>query len=285
MTTSPIIDIEKVTLNQPMVSVVAKMYSREVVEKTIVEKITYLSDGRRVKGYIARPTQAGTFPVLLWNRGGTGDRGALDELRAHLILASTAVWGYVVLATQYRGNMGGDGQEEWGCSDVADSLNLLEVAKHVPQADLSRVGIEGASRGGMTTYCALRLHRDFKCAIVHAAITDVFDLVEKSERFSNFLDERFIDLSPDERRAEYAERSAVYFADKLPREVPILLLHGTEDKVIPLDQSVAMARELSRVGIEHELVTLAGGGHHAHKDGSYVEMDRHRHDWLSRYLA
>ena len=70
----------------------------------------------------ARPKKDGRYPVLIWNRGGSRDRGALDDLRAYLILASTAVWGYVVLATQYRGNMGGEGEEDWGGKDLDDSL-------------------------------------------------------------------------------------------------------------------------------------------------------------------
>lgn len=42
---------------------------------------------------------------------------------------------------------------------------------------------------------------------------------------------------------------------------PTLLLHGEMDTDVPCAQSVAMAAELKRVGIEHELVTYPNGGH------------------------
>jgi acetyl esterase/lipase len=42
---------------------------------------------------------------------------------------------------------------------------------------------------------------------------------------------------------------------------PTLLLHGDNDTDVPYQQSVDMAKELKRVGVEHELITIKGGGH------------------------
>jgi acetyl esterase/lipase len=42
---------------------------------------------------------------------------------------------------------------------------------------------------------------------------------------------------------------------------PTLLVHGTEDTDVPYEQSAAMARELARLGVAHELVTVKGAGH------------------------
>jgi len=42
---------------------------------------------------------------------------------------------------------------------------------------------------------------------------------------------------------------------------PTLLLHGEADTDVPYEQSVLMARELARAGVEHELITIPGGGH------------------------
>ncbi len=46
-----------------------------------------------------------------------------------------------------------------------------------------------------------------------------------------------------------------------PAYPPTLFLHGTADKDVPVGQSVAMARELKRHGVAHELITIEGGGH------------------------
>lgn len=42
---------------------------------------------------------------------------------------------------------------------------------------------------------------------------------------------------------------------------PTLMIHGTEDTDVPYEQSVLMAAELKKHGVEHELISIAGGEH------------------------
>ena len=281
-----LISRESATLTKPMRSVVAKMYGDALINDTSVERITYLSDGLKINGYLAMPKNiTEPLPLLVWNRGGHNDDGALDDLLAYLILASTAVWGYIVLATNYRGNMGSEGIEDWGGKDVDDTLNLLHVAGQMPEVDMSRVAIEGASRGGMTTYRALARDNRFKCAIVHAGLSDLFALEDTRSGFDRFLDKMFGHLSLDERRTELSSRSGVYLAERFPPDCPILLMHGLDDKTVPVSQSEALAKELRRLKRPHELVLLDNAGHIALKDESYKRIDVLRKAWLEKWLG
>jgi len=279
-----IINREPAALKKPAAASVKKLYNELVLTETIVEKITYLSDGLRINGYLARPSNPGTYPVVIWNRGGSGDKGALDDLTAYLILASTARWGYVVLGTQYRGNKGSEGVEDWGGEDINDALNLIEVVKNIPEADPDLIAIEGASRGGVTTYMALTRYDNFKCAIVHAGITDVARLCEQKEDFRKYLNRLFKNLCEDDKREKLKERSAVSFADQFPRDVPLLIMHGLKDTVVPAEQSELLAERLKKLNIPHKLILLEEGTHVALKDGTYREIDRYRREWLAKHL-
>jgi dipeptidyl aminopeptidase/acylaminoacyl peptidase len=42
---------------------------------------------------------------------------------------------------------------------------------------------------------------------------------------------------------------------------PTLLIHGTEDTDVPYEQSVMMARQFKQHGVEHKLISIAGGEH------------------------
>ena len=46
-----------------------------------------------------------------------------------------------------------------------------------------------------------------------------------------------------------------------PAFPPVMMLHGTEDTDVPYDLSAAMAKELERNKVAHELVTVPGAGH------------------------
>ncbi len=275
---------ETVSLKKQHIAAVNRLYSESVIKDTLVEKITYLSTGLHINGYIARPKAKGKFPVLIWNRGGSSDKGALDDLTAYLILASTAEWGYVVLGTQYRGNMGSEGDEDWGGEDLTDVLNLIKVAENLPECDTDRIAVEGASRGGMVTYRALLRYDKFKCAIVHAGITDVPALMRAKPEFRDFLDDRYAHLNPEERHMELQNVSAVHFADKISPDIPILIMHGTADSVVPIEQSITLAVKLKELNHPHKFVKIQGGTHVALKDGSYREIDHHRRSWLKKYL-
>ncbi len=42
---------------------------------------------------------------------------------------------------------------------------------------------------------------------------------------------------------------------------PTLLVHGDKDTDVPYEQSALMAQSLARAGVEHEFISIAGGGH------------------------
>jgi dipeptidyl aminopeptidase/acylaminoacyl peptidase len=75
----------------------------------------YLSDGLQVVGFLWKPqdTVGKQFPLIIFNRGGNREFGKLTPW-FHFGFYTYASNGFVVLASQYRGNDGGEGREEYG---------------------------------------------------------------------------------------------------------------------------------------------------------------------------
>ncbi|PHS68083.1 MAG: peptidase [Flavobacterium sp.] len=223
----------------------------------------YESDGLKVKGYMAYPKDTSEkLPVIIYNRGGNREFGNLNEYKMTFIIAKAASWGYVVLASQYRGNDGGEGMEEFGGSDVNDVLNLVDVAKNIPFADEKNIGLYGWSRGGMMTYLALMKSNQFKAAAVGGAVTNLKEMDDK--RGGEMGVYVYSELMPGYEKNKDSVmkiRSAIYHVDKLPKTTPMLLLHGTSDwRVIP-EQSIKMVLELQKYKVPYRLIMFEGGDH------------------------
>jgi len=77
-------------------------------------QITYLSDGLKVTGVMAIPEKAGKYPCVIVNRGGNRESGAWHDFTVMRFFGEVASWGYVVVGSQYRGNAGSEGKEEFG---------------------------------------------------------------------------------------------------------------------------------------------------------------------------
>lgn len=246
-----------------------------------MSEIFYASDGLRVHGYLAEPKQPGRYPCIIYNRGGNREFGALNERVMLNMLARIASWGYLVVASNYRGNGGGEGLEQFGGDDVNDILNLLPLLDRHDKADAGRLGMYGWSRGGMMTFLALCRTDRIKAAVVGGSPGDLFKMMASRPE----MEEVFRELIPgyaDDREAQLTRRSATRWPEKICKSTPILLLHGTADWRV--DPSSAL--DLAQVFITHRqpfrLILFEGGDHGLTEHGDEV-FDQSR-QWLDRYV-
>lgn len=254
---------------------------RELLREVEIKSITYLSDGLKVKGYLAVPKKGERLPSVIFNRGGNRSFGALNDTMAANLLGKMAHWGYVVVASQYRGNSGGEGQEEFGGAEVNDILNLVPLLESLPQADGSRIGMYGWSRGGMMTYLALTKTDRVAAAIVGAGMADSFDTITRRPDMAQVYAELVPNYLTDKETALTA-RSAIYWPEKLHKTTPILLLHGSSDWRVHPTQALRMAAALYETKHPFRLVFLEGGDHglSEHRE----EVNRLVKNWLDRYV-
>jgi dipeptidyl aminopeptidase/acylaminoacyl peptidase len=155
---------------------------------------------------------------------------------------------------EYRQRL--DGQ--WGIVDVEDCANAARWLAEQGLVDGARLAIRGGSAGGYTTLCALTFRDDFAVGASHYGVADAEALAADTHKFESRYLDRLIGPYP-EARDVYRARSPIHFVDEL--RVPVILLQGLEDKVVPPAQAEAMVAALQANGVMHEYVPFEGEQH------------------------
>lgn len=243
-------------------------------ENVDVYSIRYRSDECEVEGFAAFPKeQKEKLPVLIYNRGGNLEFGVLKPET----LCEYALYGYAVLGSQYRGNCGGTGREEFGGREINDVLHLTDIALKLPFVRTEGIYMVGHSRGGMMTYQACAIDSRIKAAGIHAGLADSFIMYKREQ--DSMLPEYhgLVGGSPEELPEAFIHRSATCWAEKI--KPPIIICQGTDDwRVIP-EQSYKMDMELTRAGKEH-ILKIYKGADHSLKGTSAVEDIM---DWFEKH--
>ena len=270
---------KKIEVSEIQKKIIKSGWGTSAVENSIVEKMSYISDGLKVNGYLAYPKNLNKkYPCIIWCRGGFGNAGALDDFYAQGILGQLSSWGYVVFSTQYRGNVGGEGEDEFGGADLSDIMNLIPLANELEFANPDIWGIEGWSRGGMMMYLTLTKSNLFKVAISTGGISNLNCTLDESNFMKKLFSHKQIELD----KHFCSNRTILNFVDKYSKSTPTLLIHGTKDERIPAHHSLDLSYKFLEYDIEHKLVLLENGDHFLrdHKK----EVDLLRQNWFNKYL-
>lgn len=256
----------------------------EYFDKVQVHGITYWSDSLKVKGFLLQPDAPGKYPAIIYNRGGSLDFGSLTHGVASIglgELARIAHEGYVIAASQYRGNGGSEGAEEYGGSDINDVLNLIPVLESTPKADTARLGMFGWSRGAMTSFLTLRRTNRIKAVVVGGPSTNLIRSIVDRPGLDEWWS-KFIPNYEVSKKAILEKRSAIYWAHKLPKTTPILILQGENDQALLTDYTLDFAKELSKHKVPYRLLKFESGSHSLkeYREEVYEELFK----WFNTYL-
>jgi acetyl esterase/lipase len=220
------------------------------------------------------PRRAGPHPVLVLVHGGSWSVG-YGRIVMRPLAADAARRGFAVWNIEYRriGRKQGGG---WPATfeDVAAAVDHL-TALRAP-LDLSRVTIAGHSAGGQLALWAAGRPtlapgdvgagpRVLAAAAVSAA--GMNDLAASSREHPHGIVDRLLGGGPDDVPGRYAIADPIAH---VPLPLPVLLVHGTEDRVVTVRRSRDYAGAARERGGEVELVEIAGseGEHRRHIDPS-----------------
>lgn len=228
-------------------------------------------DGTVIQAYITAPETPGPHPTVVLPHGGPAarDYGGYD-LFAHFL----ADRGFAVIQPNFRGSDGFGynwrqaGYGEWGIGtmqhDVSDAV-LYAIQQGI--ADSERVCIAGASYGGYAALAgAVYTPELYACAISINGVSDLQGMLNytASRSIAGGAAVRYWreSMVGDATSADSAYLRARSPADNAANAgAAILLLHGRDDSVVPINQSERMESALRSAGHPVTFIAQEGGDH------------------------
>lgn len=200
-------------------------------------------------------------PYVVWVHGGpTAHVGGVADSKVAYFTSR----GIGVLDVNYGGSTG-YGRDyrqrlvgQWGVVDVDDVAAAAAGLARDGFADPARLAIEGGSAGGWTVLAALVNTDVFGAGVSRYGVGDARALAADTHDFEARYLDGLIGPLPEAEQL-YIERSPLSRPERF--RVPLLLLQGDEDAVVPPSQAEAIRDALVAQGVPHAYVLYAGEGH------------------------
>jgi dipeptidyl aminopeptidase/acylaminoacyl peptidase len=202
--------------------------------------VTYFSNHLKVKGLLAEPIAPGSYNGLLYLRGGIKNVGMVRVGR----IIQFASEGFVVMAPFYRGNQGGEGNEDFAGDDRYDAIAGLELLKRHPNVHPNRIHVFGFSRGGVMALLAGILSEHVRSVVTWGGVSDMFLTYVEREDLRRMM-KRVIGGTPSKFPSRYVWRTPLYELEKM--HAPVLIIHGVKDKNVSIEHAYRLEKRLKEL--------------------------------------
>ena len=252
-----------------------------------------MRDGSEITAYLTWPEAAKTpLPVLVMPHGGPEVR---DFMRFDPMAQVFAAQGWLVVQPNFRGSGGYGkafaqaGHGQWSLRMQDDITDAVEHLVELGIADRSRIAIYGASYGGYAALAGAVVTPDlYRAAVAQSGVSDLIKLAAwqgsedgiDSQSYSYLL-ERIGDPKAD--RARMRAASPRLRAAEI--RIPILLLHGSRDGIVPIEQSLMMERALKKARKDVTMITYKGEGHSGWSQANKIQSAKEIVAFLRTYLS
>ena len=246
-------------------------------------------DGGKVYGFYTAPAGPGPHPLVVLPHGGpyeVSDSWGFDEEVQFL-----ASRGYAVLQVNYRGSSGrGEsyvqaGWKGWGTKIQDDITDAVKWTIDQKMTDANRICLFGASFGGYSALVQPVLNPGmYKCAIGYVGVYDL-PLMRKTDNRNGQSDatERFFARTLGTDDVALGKVSPALRAGDI--KVPVMLVHGKDDKTADFNQFKVMEAALKAAGNPAQVMLADGEGHGFVKPENRAEMYRKMEACLAKYIG
>jgi dipeptidyl-peptidase 4 len=219
-------------------------------------------DGGSMDAMLIKPPDfdpARRYPVYQFTYAGPGASQVLNSWggQSQMFYQLFAQSGVVVWVLDNRSASGRGVEAQWpvygrlGEYELQDLEDGITWLKQQPYIDASRIVLSGWSYGGFMTAYALTHSTSWSAGVVGAPVVDLRD-------YDTVYTERFMKLpknNPDGYRRTAPRFAAAQLHGKM------LLIHGTMDDNVHMQNSVQFAYELQRAGKQFEMMIYAKQRH------------------------
>ena len=237
-------------------------------------KVTFAArDGLKIPALLTIPKDKlgamKNLPTIILPHGGPESH---DTIGFDYEAQAFADNGYLVIQPQFRGSDGFGlkhiqaGYGEWGKKMQDDITDALSFAVKKGITDPNRVCIVGSSYGGYAALAGGAFTPDlYKCVVAIAGVSDLksflnWSKMERGGKSSavSYWKKQFANGEID--NAALAAASPESFAQNF--KAPVLLIHGENDKTVPIKQSEKMNSALKSAGKQVKFVELVKENHY-----------------------
>jgi dipeptidyl aminopeptidase/acylaminoacyl peptidase len=241
-------------------------------------------DGASIASYLTWPAGARTqLPVVVMPHGGPETR---DSISLDLAAQTFAAQGWLVVQPNFRGSGGYGkafaeaGHRQWGQRMQDDVTDAVEDLVKQGIADRSRIVIYGASYGGFAALAGAVVTPDlYRAAVSQAGVCDLVEMLKWQRREDGVDSAAYAHWlksigDPAKDAAMLDAASPCQRADAV--RIPILLVHGDLDSIVPIEQSRLAQRALKKAGKNVRMTTYRDEGHggwsHANELKNFEEI-------------
>ncbi|MFS2318426.1 alpha/beta hydrolase family protein [Maricaulis sp. D1M11] len=228
------------------------------------------ADGLNIEAIVTTPAgwQQGqeALPMVVLPHGGPAAR---DSLGFDWWAQAYAAQGYVVIQPNFRGSDGyGRGFREAGFGEFGGRMieDILDGGRALQAAGIARSGqfcVAGGSYGGYAALMAgITAPQDVACVIAFAPVTNPSTMLREERNVGEFTAYHFWEQYMGNILWDTEAASAVSPVRRASElTMPTLVLHGTEDSVVPIEESEVLTRAMGRDAPDYEFIELDGETH------------------------
>ena len=251
------------------------------MDKNIQELKIKGADGTALYSCFRKPEGDGPFPAVIFIHGGYGDNPKFTNAMLEWGLAVLLLKeGFVVFSTDYRVDHTG--------RDIGDIVAAFKFVAGQPFVDERKIAFFGDSHGAYLAIMAATQTDPF--ALIHGwGVADMAEWYGHIKGIpASYYQRVTADLAkslggpPDQAPDAYHLVSPATHVAKI--KCPVLILHGEEDKDVPVAHAHILAHAIEKIGGEFQLEIFKNAGHGLRSPEARQKMDPLVLDFLEQQL-